>query len=202
MWKDLNLLSHFVLFSLHLTSILRLRVGWGSRVGQSRSGKPGGVGNPPSTSALREASRCCRCRCRLSEPRGARGARGGKHGKGPGSQRGLLVLTTDGRPSEPPGARGARGWTHGKGPGSQRGLVVPPLTPVRGTESERRDTGKGSRLSERPRTHCWPDARQRRPEHEERGAGHTESAPAAGDTFSVTAGLCHKGSTPSTQNEV
>lgn len=117
MWKDLNLLSHFVLFSFHLTSILRLRVGWGSRVGQSRSGKPGGGGNPPSTSALREASRCCRCR--LSEPREAQGARGG---------------------------------THGKGPGSQRGLVVPPLTPVRGTASERRDTGKGSRLTERPRT--------------------------------------------------
>lgn len=150
MWKDLNLLSHFVLFSFHLTSILRLRVGWGSRVGQSRSGKPGGGGNPPSTSALREASRCCRCR--LSEPREAQGARGGKHGKGPGSQRGLLVLTTDGRLSEPPGARGARGGTHGKGPGSQRGLVVPPLTPVRGTASERRDTGKGSRLTERPRT--------------------------------------------------
>lgn len=88
MWKDLNLLSHFVLFSLHLTSILRLRVGWGSRVGQSRSGEPGGVGNPPSTSAPREASRCCRC-C-PSEPPGARGARGGTHGKGP-RRRGHLL---------------------------------------------------------------------------------------------------------------
>ena len=100
-------------------------MGWGSRVGQSRSGEPGSVGNPPPTSGLRGASSCCRRR--LSEPPGAR-ARGGKDGRGLGSQRGLLLLTAD--------------------------------------------------------------ARQSHQEHGERGAGHTETAPAAGDTFSVIAGLC------------